>query len=325
MTLRFGLCGLLLAVSAQAAELLTTTESANLLKKMGAAARVLNYSGVYLYQHTDLMETFRLVHVFDAAGEQERRESLDGVPREFVRNNDQIIGYMPSVKPMALDRRAANKFFPGVIPDQIVDVLGNYSFKRLSTERVAGYDCQSVLLEPKDKLRNPHKLCVEPNSGLMLKSTMYSPDGGGQLEQFSFTQLEIGGQIDKRALKSVLASKALPADTPARSTPPSPSASSDLAQFDTSNLPNGFRLVKETRSQLPGKRLPVLHYLYSDGMVTVSIFIEPAGNGPVTLPLAQGSSNISFFSRQADGWRITALGEVPLRTVQLFTQSFSPR
>ncbi|HEY9102986.1 MucB/RseB C-terminal domain-containing protein [Chitinimonas sp.] len=325
MSLRLGLCGLLLAVSAQAADLLTTPESANLLRKMGAAARVLNYSGVYLYQHTDMLETFRLVHAFDAGGEQERRESLDGVPREFVRLNDQITGYMPDAKPMVLDRRAANKFFPGIIPDQIIDVLANYNFKRLNTERVAGYDCQSILLEPKDKLRHPHKLCVEPNSGLMLKSTMYSPEGGGALEQFSFTQLEIGGPIDKRALKSVLASRALPADPPGRASNSAPMPATDLAQFDTSNLPNGFRLVKEARSAMPGKRQLVQHFLYSDGMVTVSIFIEPAGNGPVTLPLAQGSSNISFFSRQVDGWRITALGEVPLRTVQLFAQSFSPR
>ncbi|QDQ25540.1 hypothetical protein FNU76_03765 [Chitinimonas arctica] len=324
MRLRSGLCGLLLlAASAHAADLMTTNESANLLKKMGVAARSLNYSGVYFYQHADVMETFRLVHQFDAAGEQERRESLDGLPREFVRNNDQIVGYVPDLKPFTLDRRAANKFFPGVIPDQAVDVLNNYNFKRLNIERVAGHDCQSILLEPKDRLRHPHKLCVEPNSGLMLKSTMYGPEHGEVLEHFSFTQLDIGGQIEKRLLKSVLASRALPADPPRPSAGLAPAVA--MAQFDTVNLPSGFRLIKETRSQLPGKQLPVLHYLYSDGMATVSVFIEPAGNGPVSLPLTQGKSNFNFFSRQADGWRITALGEVPLRTVQLFSLAFSPR
>lgn len=328
MNLRLALCGVLLAVtSAHAADLLlTTSESVNLLKRMGAAARSLNYSGVYLYQHADSMETFRLVHSFDAAGEQERRESLDGVQREFVRSNDQIVCYVPDARPFTLDRRAANKFFPGVVPDQMADVMTNYAFKRLGSERVAGYECQSVLLEPRDQLRHPHKLCVEPNSGLLLKSTMYSPNNkrGEPIEQFAFTQIDIGGPIDKRQLKSVLAAKALPLEPPSRGAPSQASAQAGIqAEFASANLPSGFRLVKETHSQLPGKSLPVLHYLFSDGLATVSVFIEPASDGPVSLPLAQGTVN--FFSRQVDGWRITALGEVPLRTVQLFTQAFSPR
>lgn len=311
------------AVPAYAVELMTTGEAANLLKKMVAAARLQNYSGIYLYQHADVLESFRLFHQFDANGEQERRESLDGFPREFVRNNDQIIGYLPGAKPMALDRRAANKFFPGVIQDQATDVLNNYLFKRVGTERVANYDCQMILLEPKDRLRHPHRMCVEPSSGLLLKSTMYGPDRLEQLEQFTFVQLDIGGAIDKQALKSVFAAKSLPADPPVKNNGSANTASTDLARFDTNNLPSGFRLVKEVHSQLPGKTVPVMHFLYSDGMATVSVFVEPASNAPVNLPLVQGTVN--FFSRQVDGWRITALGEVPLQTVQMFTLAFSPR
>ncbi|WP_269533369.1 MucB/RseB C-terminal domain-containing protein [Chitinimonas sp. BJYL2] len=322
--LRSALLFLMLGLPAQASEQMTTAESAALLRKMGAAARVLNYSGVYLFQRQDSMETFRLAHVFDAAGEQERRESLDGLPREFVRNNDQITCYMPNMKPFQLDRRAANKFFPGIIPDQIVDVLSNYTFRKLNVERVAGYECQVVALDPRDKLRNPHRLCVEPNSGLMLKSAMYNPDRTVQLEQFTFTQLQIGGHIDKQALKPVLANKALPVTPVPRQVAPSPpQLGGDYVEFNSTNVPPGFRLVKETHTQLQGRAAPVLHYLYSDGMATVSVFIEPASNAQVDVPLAQG--NVSFYTRQVAGWRITAVGEVPLRTVQLFAQSYVPR
>lgn len=324
MKLRLGICGLLLcALSASAAELLTASESVSLLRKMGTAARSLNYSGVYVYQHADVMETFRLVHAFDASGEQERRESLDGVRREFVRTNDQIVCYSAEARPFLLDRRAANKFFPGVMPDQAADVLSNYAFKRLDTERVAGHECQSILMEPRDKLRHPHKLCVEPNSGLLLKSTMYTTGRREPLEQFAFTQLEIGGPINKQLLKPTLAGKAPPPAPAVAAKPQTPSPAATEVQFVAENLPGGFRLVKEATSQMPGKALPVAHYLYSDGMATVSVFIEPASNGPVSLPLTQGTLN--FYSRQIDGWRITALGEVPLRTVQLFTQAYSPR
>ncbi|WP_374356982.1 MucB/RseB C-terminal domain-containing protein [Chitinimonas sp.] len=342
--------------SAQAAEVLTTLEASGLLKRMAVAARVLNYNATYLYQHADNMETFRVVHVYDANGEQERRESLDGMPREFIRNNDQIIGYLPDEKPFTLDRRTANKFFPGVILDQAVDVLSNYTFRRLGMDRVAGYDCQLIVLEPNDKLRNPHKLCVDVRSGLLLKSVMYSPDDRGVMEQFAFSQLEIGGQIDKRLLKPVLMAKSnnaatltskiasllgLPSAAANASPPPGPTAPAPVAAIPAplaamvagpstasgamavGDLPAGFHLLNETLSQMQGKPKAVRHLLFSDGLVNVSVFVEPSGNGPISLPRQQGALN--FFSRQIDGWRITAVGEVPLKTVQLFTMAFEIR
>jgi len=336
MKLRLALCCLLLAAAAQAADLLTTGESAALLRKMGSAARSLNYNGVYLYQHGPTMEAFRVLHLFDAGGEQERRESLDGIVREFVRNNDQITCYVPDHKPFALDRKVANKFFPGLIPDQASDVLANYSFKRGEMERVAGYDCQTIALDPRDKLRHPHRLCVEPNSGLMLKSVTFSPEDHEVVEQFSFTEIEIGGQIDKRLLKPTLASKTLPADqatnshavpaTPAQTTAPAvmqAPVTLPPPPFVVTNLPSGFRMVKEMQTLMPGRSGPVQQYLYSDGLASVSVFLELASTNPVSLPMKQG--RFSFYSRQVDGWRITAVGEVPPRTVQMFVMGFEPK
>lgn len=335
MKLRLGLCGVLLMAAAQATDLLTTGESATLLRKMGSAARSLNYSGVYLYQHGADMEAFRVLHLFDAGGEQERREALDGMAREFVRNNDQIYCYVPDHKPFALDRKIANKFFPGLIPDQASDVLASYSFKRGEMERVAGYDCQSILLDPRDKLRLPHRLCVEPSSGLMLKSVTFNPDDHDVVEQFAFTEIDIGGQIDKRQLKPTLASKTLPPDpaisnshAPAVAPLPQtataqPPATLPPPPFVAVNLPSGFRMVREMQTTMPGRAGPVQQYLYSDGLASVSVFLELASTNPVSLPLKQG--RFSFYSRQVDGWRITAVGEVPARTVQLFVMGFEPR
>jgi sigma-E factor negative regulatory protein RseB len=293
---------------------------------MAFAARVLSYNATYMYQHSDMMETFRLVHVFDTGGEQERRESLDGAPREFVRNNDQIVCYMPDERPFSLDRRTANKFFPGVIPDQAVDVLANYTFKRTGIDRVAGYECQTILLEPKDRLRNPHKLCVDTRSGLLLKSVMYSPDDRNVTEQFAFSQLEYSTQIDKRLLRPTLGGKfgvmsAFPQSAQASTS--TAGAGVPPAGMVVNSLPSGFHLVTETLNQMPGKPKAVHHYLFSDGLANVSVFVEPADNGAIALPRQQGAVN--FYSRVVDNWRVTAVGEVPLRTVQLFTQSFDAR
>lgn len=350
-------CLLLVQVPAFAGELLTTSEAARLLRKMSSAARSLNYSGVYMYRHGDAVETFRLTHVYDAAGEQERRESLDGVPREFVRNNDQIFCYVPDLQPIAMDRRTANKFFPGVIADQVVDILVNYVISRGPADRVAGHECQGLLLEPRDRLRHSHHLCYEPVSGLLLKTTQFAAERREPAEQFAFLQLEVGGSIDRRNLKPGLAGRAAegalpealrflakaaerpPVDRPVERPPVDSAAIASLPEPlrtiarladkgaqeprpEPRNLPSGFRLLKQTRGGLPGKPGPVSIYVFTDGLAMVSVFVEPAENAPFRLPVARGALNVS--SRQLGGWMVTALGEVPSQTVELFTQAMSP-
>jgi sigma-E factor negative regulatory protein RseB len=325
VSLRFwrsvGWCGVFYfaAVTALAADFLTQSEAAMLLKKVGQAARVSSYSGIYHYQSTADSQTFRLVHVFDGADEQERREALDGPLREFVRVNDQVTCYIPGARPLSLDRRAANKFFPGIMLDQVADVLSNYAFRRLGMERVAGRECEAVLLSPRDRLRNPHSLCVEPNSALLLRSTMYTPDLRQILEQFAFTQLEIGAPIDRRELRPVMASRAAPLP------PQRPDAG--LARLEVSyelrNLPSGFRLVKETTVLMPGRSQPVQQLLFSDGLATVSVFIETGEVAPAPAAIQRGT--VSVYTRQVGAWRVTALGEVPVTTVQLLSQSLDLR
>lgn len=317
----WSLVGLLLAATTvQAAEQMTPADAAGLMRKMNFAARMLSYTGVYLYQEAQTMETLRLVHLFDSGGEQERRESLDGVPREYIRNNEMVVLNLPNERSTYFDKQKANKWFPGIAPDQIADVLANYNFVRLDNERVAGYECQAVWLEPKDGLRHPLKLCIEPGHGLMLKSVRYSPERGEPIEQTAFTQLEFTVS-DKKLLKPVYGVRG-PADKPAAG---AASATIEVG-LEARRLPQGFRLIKEARSRLPGGSKPAAHYLYSDGLAEVSVFIEPASNAALTVPVdLKKRGNISFFARQAGSWRVTAIGPVPLQTVKLFTQAFEER
>jgi sigma-E factor negative regulatory protein RseB len=74
---------------------------------------------------------------------------------------------------------------------------------------------------------------------------------------------------------------------------------------------------------LRGKRSPVAHIVYSDGLVAVSVFVEPAsGVHPVGL-LQQGGVNV--FVRDADGYVVTALGEAPAATIRQIANSVSRR
>ena len=65
------------------------------LKKIATASRQLNYAGTFVYQHGHQMETSRIAHIADAGGEREKLETLDGPPREIIRNNENVTCYLP--------------------------------------------------------------------------------------------------------------------------------------------------------------------------------------------------------------------------------------
>src|SRR5574341_2565686 len=144
------------------------------LTKMANASRRLNYSGTFVYQHADRIETSRIVHfVNPAGGEFEKLETLDGPAREVIRTNDQVTCYLPNAKNVIVEKRSARRF-PALFPEQLSGVSDNYVVVVGGTDRVAGLECQVVVLEPKDRLRYGHQFCAETASGLPLRARTLS-------------------------------------------------------------------------------------------------------------------------------------------------------
>jgi sigma-E factor negative regulatory protein RseB len=72
---------------------------------------------------------------------------------------------------------------------------------------------------------------------------------------------------------------------------------------------------------IAGSALPVGHLVYSDGLATVSVFIEdPMTEADVDEGFAiVGSTNA--YTVTLGGRKVTAVGEVPRRTVQSIASS----
>src|SRR5690606_59200 len=86
-------------------------------------------------------------------------------------------------------------------------------------------------------------------------------------------------------------------------------------------VPGGFKLSAAMQSPMAGSDTPVEHLVYSDGLATVSVFIEaPATNADVQEGFsAAGSTNA--FSLTLRGRKVTAVGEVPRQTVRTIASS----
>jgi negative regulator of sigma E activity len=95
---------------------------------------------------------------------------LDGPAREIVRKNDDIVCYLPDAKLMKYDRKRARKFFRPCSATSL-ELLATTARNLGPVDRVAGFDCQWVYLEAKDKFRFDYRFCAELAAGLLLRAT----------------------------------------------------------------------------------------------------------------------------------------------------------
>jgi sigma-E factor negative regulatory protein RseB len=314
-------CSIGSTVYVEAADTGETADAMAWLRKIAAASRQVNYAGNFVYQHGNQVETSRIAHFANAGGEYEKLETLDGPPREIVRNNDNVTCYLPDTKTIVIEKRA-RRHFPALLPEQqLSGISDNYVVRMGEQDRVAGFECQSIALEPRDNLRYGHKFCIELATGLPLRARMYS-DNNEMVESFTFTQLIIGNAVSKDMLRSRFAAKsqAWRVDKSA------------LEQAETNadtgwvlrNQPAGFKKLTEMRRSIAGRSVQVAHIVYSDGLAAVSVFIEPMPKSPPRAgPTYQGAVNI-YVKSQADQM-VTVVGETPARTVKQIAESLSPK
>ncbi len=290
------------------------------LQRVASAARQLNYTGVFVYQAGELSETSRIVHMVDGGVEVEKLETLDGPPREIIRRNDELVTYHPETRTVRAEKRRGTRTFPALLPEQLTAIAEHYEVRKGEVERVAGFDAQVLLLEPRDQYRYGHKLWAETGSGLLLKAKMIG-ERHQPIEQFAFTQLSIGGAISRKQLESRFASEA---STWRNERFSSNEASTSEPGWMVRGSAPGFRKVLEMRrSREGGAGGTLTHIVFSDGLASVSVFIEPAAPRQKVAEGLTQQGAINIYFRGMGEHRVTVLGEAPAATVKLIANALA--
>ena len=295
----------------------TPVDGREWLDRIARSARELPYTGVFIQQTADGVSTSRITHVVDRQGvELEKLEMLDGPLTEIIRRNDEMYCYHPDAKTVRVDRRVSGRFFPSLISGNPKALAENYNVKLGNVERVAGFDCQWVILEPKDAMRYMQKLCAELGTGLLLRARMYN-DRNQMLEQFMFTQLDLRRGTAKQVLKSRF--EQLPGWQTTESVKVAKIADTG---WKVTQLPVGFKKVAEMIRTLVGRPMPVSQLVFSDGLSHISVFVEPMqGNAQTSGARMTDDSPIAFAMRPVADHQVTVMGEVPLAAVQAIADS----
>ncbi|MES2537274.1 MAG: MucB/RseB C-terminal domain-containing protein [Pseudomonadota bacterium] len=328
---KFVVLSSLIALSAHAAGPLPVAEKREAqewLKKIQSAARKLHYSGTFVYQQGNQVRTSRITHIVDGRNELEKLEVLDGKPREYIRNNEEIICYVPEAKVLLVEKRVTQDVFPAILAANPTELATYYNVKKGETGRIAGFDAQSVILEPKDHLRYGYKLWAEKATGLLLRAQTIN-DRNEVVEQISFTQLSIGNIDRSRVKPSFPNTRGWRVENAVMS-------NVKLSNWMVTSVPAGFKKVREMKRLLsdtsaakpaaepdqatahPSQR-EVSQIVFSDGLAAISVFIEPGSQNRTEGAVQQGAMNI-VGKRQGEFW-LTIVGEVPIAAIRQVANS----
>lgn len=279
--------------------------AASWLARIGPALHGLDYRGTLVVVAEGRMETLRVYHRNDDGRERERLVALSGPPRELVRDGEQVVcvGTGGGDSAYWLDGgdhwRAAIALGEGVSPEVYAITLGGQG-------RVAGHPAQILEVRAGDHWRYGYRLWLEQGSGLPLRVDLLDADGQA-VERVAFTELELG----VRPSDSELSASAEVRPVPPRS--PLPGAEAQV-QWRVQSPPPGF-VLRAARRQDEGA-----HLLYSDGLASVSVYVEasPPGLRGSDARRRGAVHSRTFWSK---GWRVLAIGKVPAGTVDRFARN----
>jgi sigma-E factor negative regulatory protein RseB len=256
-------------------------------------------------------------------------QSLDGSGREFVRNNDELTCYLPDQHTVLVEPRADNGPFLGSLPQFGTDVNEFYRIEALPASRILGRAARVIAVNPKDQFRFGYRLWLDEKTAMPLKTQLC--DSRGQvIEQIFFARLDMPENIPDSDLVPAVRTEGL---RWVRQGASHDNASAALSAFRASELPPGFHLTVAGAQTIGGASVPASHLVYSDGLATVSVFVEAqqvnapgadaAQSAPADPPM-QGLARVGSgfaFSTVVQGHQVTAVGEVPAQTVEFIAHS----
>ena len=247
----------------------------------------------------------------------ERVEALSGTPRTIFRRNDEVRTFWPQSRVVRSDRRDASGLFPRVPVVEGTSISHFYAARPVGQERVAGFVADVVWFKPVDSLRFGYKLWSERETGLVVKLQTLGASGR-VLEQAAFSELDLNAPVRVEQL-----SRLMDATAGYKVVAPVVVKTTAMAEGWVLRQPvAGFVPVSCHRRAVSADdgAQGVLQCLYSDGLASVSLFIEtfdPQRHPPQPQVSGMGATQLLAQRVLPDVW-LTVVGEVPLQTLRLF-------
>lgn len=289
-----------------------TASAQQWLQQMVVASRSSDYELIFLRPHQASFETWRYRHAVINRQPVAQLLNLEGSPTE-LRLQGNTVSYFGQVKaPFSRQAHTIGEVLPRVMEADFKRLRAYYDFTLLPAARMADRDCQVIRLIPQDTHRYGYLVWLDHQSKLLLRADLLAPSGQ-QAEQFRVVALSQRASIPQALQRAVINRRtSLPVVT-------SPQQSS-ITAWQPGWLPPGFEVIFSGQRPLPSRAEPVDSQLYSDGLVTVALYVHAAVSEMPSEPLAFQERHGSVYSEVRLGREITVVGEIPLSSARRMVQ-----
>lgn len=288
------------------------------LAKMHHAAHMINYDGTFVYGQNNELTSMRIIHSVDKHGEFERLISLDGSGREVIRSGDTVTCILPDKKSVVVDKSRPDTEFPPTFPLKIEQLLKTYSFHFGEDSMVAGHKAIKLIIKPKDEYRYGHVLWVDAKTGLLLKDHLIG-ENDKIVEQFMFTQINYSKNIKVNRMLSNAQNKKF-TWYEAKDSNVNKITSKNMS-WKVMNVPAGFIPGIKRHHKMTMSAMPVEHFVYSDGLSSISVFVEKQMKNSKNLMGGSTMGAVNAYGRAIGKHHVTVVGEVPHAAVKMIGDS----
>ena len=303
----------------------------DLLKGMSDADQSQKYHGTFILRKSDKLSTMHVTHGVDEQGVWERIESLNGELKKVIRYDDRIVTVYPDRQLVAVRQTDKQQSLHLQLPENIDQLELFYSMTRLEDDRIANHQAIVVDLLPRDQYRYGYRYWIDKETGMLLRCDLFSEDNE-IVEQMMFTSLEYLTEESSHGFDLQQFERF---NQQVMEKPVDDLANNPETVWKVKRLPNGFMLTQNTMRYLQPlskntlqsdedktNKLPDLqHLVYSDGLASVSVFIEKFKGSGKHVRGASSMGAVNVFGHSVGEFFITVVGEVPKNTVQLIAQS----
>ncbi len=293
------------------------------LSRMEAAVETLNYEGTYVHMSAGTMETLHVIHRVADGVPTERLFSRDQPGREVIRSGQEVTCIFADQKAVLVERREVSASSPlrAVLPELSPRLDKWYEFRVVGRTRQLDRPAVVVEIRPRDSDRYGHRLWLDENTAMPLKVHLVS-ESGHPVEALHFVDIELPADIPAERMEPGVSTEGFTWYTTREE---GHRAGPEIEpSWRATDLPPGFELSVAHEQVLPGSDHPVEHLVYSDGLASVSVFVEPAGRGDAGMvgPAHIGAAHA--YSALVHGHQVTVVGEVPALTARRIALSMSP-
>jgi sigma-E factor negative regulatory protein RseB len=288
-------------------------EAREWLERMSDALATRNYEGRFFHLRDSHSEAMRIYHRVDGKGKvTERLVSLDGSGREIVRNQTEVVCYLPDRRTVLVEKRTDENTLLAAVPAYNEELEAHYNIERGPFTKALGRRTQVINVTPRDQFRYGYRLWLDDETAMPLKSQLCDRQGR-VIEQILFAEINFRDRIPVDSLKPSITGEGF---RWIRQDAQPQLAAGQVVGWGVIRPPAGFRLTAWRIQFIAGSNVPVQHLVYSDGLASVSVFIEPLS--PQAEPM-KGLAKVGAafaFSRALDDHQVTAVGEVPPVTLE---------